>query len=55
MTSRRVAWIDVYPENDNASFEGGTWSNFAEYRKGKVAVSTIDRGLFVLEAKLGRR
>ncbi len=49
------AFFDVYPENDNPGFEGGTWSNFAEYRKGKVAVSTIDRGLFVLEAKLGRR
>ena len=48
-TSQEVAWFDVYPENDNASFEGGTWSNYGQYRGGKIAVSSIDRGLFVLE------
>jgi hypothetical protein len=24
----QVAYFDVYPANDNASFEGGTWSNY---------------------------
>ncbi len=47
-----VAWFDVYPENDDPGFEGGTWSNFGDYRDGKIAVSSIDRGLFVLEPQL---
>ena len=47
-----VAYFDVYPENDNASFEGGTWSNFPYFRQKKiVAVSSIDRGLFVLRPR----
>jgi choice-of-anchor B domain-containing protein len=45
-----LAFFDLYPENDNASFEGGTWSNYPYYRgEDFVAVSSIDRGLFVLE------
>jgi choice-of-anchor B domain-containing protein len=44
-----VAWFDVYPENDAPGFDGGTWSNFGEYRDGKIAVSSIDRGIFVLQ------
>jgi choice-of-anchor B domain-containing protein len=48
-----VAWFDLYPENDAATFEGGTWSNYPFYKKkGVVAVSSIDRGLFVLKARL---
>jgi choice-of-anchor B domain-containing protein len=47
-----IAFFDVYPENDNASFEGGTWSNFPYFRQKKiVAVSSIDRGLFVLRPR----
>ena len=50
-----AAFFDVYPENDNASFEGGTWSNYPYYRnKGIVAVSSIDRGLFILQPRLSR-
>ena len=52
-----LAFFDLYPENDNATFEGGTWSNYPYYQGEKfVAVSSIDRGLFVLrpQAKLGR-
>ena len=47
-----AAFFDVYPENDNPSFEGGTWSNYP-YFKGErfVAVSSIDRGLFVLQPR----
>jgi choice-of-anchor B domain-containing protein len=52
---KEVAWFDVYPENDDPGFEGGTWSNYGEFRDGKVAVSSIDRGIFVLEPRLGRR
>jgi choice-of-anchor B domain-containing protein len=45
-----VAWFDVYPENDNATFEGGTWSNY-QFDKGYVGVSSIDRGFFLLDPK----
>ena len=44
-----VAFFDLYPENDDPGFEGGTWSNYGEYRDGKIAVSSIDRGIFVLQ------
>jgi choice-of-anchor B domain-containing protein len=51
-----VGFFDVYPENDNEGFEGGTWSNYSRYRdKEIVTVSSIDRGLFVLETDLKRR
>lgn len=47
-----VAYFDVYPENDNASFEGGIWSNYPYFRqKGVVAVSSMDRGLFILQPR----
>jgi choice-of-anchor B domain-containing protein len=50
-----VAYFDVYPENDNATFEGGTWSNYPYFRqKGVVAVSSIDRGLFILQPRVDR-
>ncbi len=47
-----VAWFDVYPENDNATFEGGTWSNYIWFSKGVVGVNTIDRGLFLVKPDL---
>lgn len=51
-----AAFFDVYPENDNATFEGGTWSNYPYFRqKGIVAVSSIDRGLFILQPQLSRQ
>jgi choice-of-anchor B domain-containing protein len=51
-----IAWFDVYPQNDNPSFEGGTWSNYPYFRRQNiVAVSSIDRGFFVLSPKLNRR
>jgi choice-of-anchor B domain-containing protein len=51
-----IGFFDVYPENDNEGFEGGTWSNYSRYRdKEIVTVSSIDRGLFVLETDLKRR
>ena len=50
-----VAYFDVYPENDNAAFEGGTWSNYPYFRqKGVVAVTSMDRGLFILQPRIGR-
>lgn len=46
------AYFDLYPENDAATFEGGTWSNYP-YFKGErfVATSSIDRGLFLLQER----
>jgi choice-of-anchor B domain-containing protein len=49
-----VAYFDLYPENDAPGFEGGTWSNYGHFRDGKIAVSSIDRGIFVLEPELDR-
>jgi len=49
-----LAYFDLYPENDNTSFEGGTWSNYPYFHQKKiVAVSSMDRGLFVLQPRLG--
>jgi choice-of-anchor B domain-containing protein len=51
-TLSEVAYFDVYPENDDPTFEGGTWSNYPYFRQKKiVAVSSIDRGLFVLRPR----
>ena len=45
-------FFDVYPQNDNASFEGGTWSNYPFFSQNRiVAVSSIDRGLFILRPR----
>ncbi len=50
-----TAFFDVYPENDNASFEGGTWSNYPYFsQKGIVAVTAMDRGLFILQPRIDR-
>ena len=50
-----AAFFDLYPENDNPSFEGGTWSNYPYFRqKGLVAVTSMDRGLFLLQPRIGR-
>ena len=39
---------------NNASFEGGTWSNYPYFRQKKVvAVSSMDRGLFILQPRIG--
>jgi len=49
-----IGFFDVYPENDNATFEGGTWSNYPYFRqKNVVAVSSMDRGLFILQPRGG--
>lgn len=53
-----VAWFDTYPEDDDhlLAHDGdvifnGTWSNFPYFRSGNVAVSDIDRGLFILKPR----
>lgn len=48
----QTGFFDVYPENDDATFEGGTWSNYPYFRqKNIVAVSSMDRGLFILRPR----
>jgi choice-of-anchor B domain-containing protein len=50
----QAVFFDTYPLNDNPSFEGGTWSNYAFFKQKKVvAVSSIDGGLFVLQPRIG--
>ena len=49
-----VAYFDLYPENDNATFEGGTWSNYPYFHQKKVVAATsMDRGLFILQPRIG--
>ena len=49
-----VAFFDMYPENDDATFEGGTWSNYPYFKQKKVvAVSSMERGLFILRPRIG--
>jgi hypothetical protein len=48
-----VGYFDMYPENQDPTFEGGPWSNFPYFaQEDIVAVSSIDRGLFVLRPTL---
>ncbi len=46
-----VAFFDVYPANDNASFNG-SWSVFPFFDSGTVIVGGIEQGLFVLTPHL---
>lgn len=34
-----AAFFDIYPENDNATFEGGSWSNYPYFRQKGIVVS----------------
>ena len=43
-----VAFFDVYPQNDEAHFNG-TWSNYPYFPSGVVAVSHIDEGIFFVQ------
>jgi choice-of-anchor B domain-containing protein len=49
-----AGFFDVYPENDNPTFEGGAWSNYPYFHQPQiVAVSSMERGLFVLRPQVG--
>ncbi|HEX6234931.1 MAG TPA: choice-of-anchor B family protein [Jiangellaceae bacterium] len=49
-----VAYFDLYPEDDGPHFDGGTWSNYPYFRqKNILAVSSMDRGLFILKVRGG--
>jgi hypothetical protein len=45
--STEVAFFDIYPSDDQASFNGA-WGNFPFFDSGLVIVSGIEQGLFVL-------
>ncbi len=50
-----VAYFDLYPLNDDASFAGGAWSSYPFFaQEGIVAVSSMDRGLFILQPRIGK-
>ena len=49
-----TAYFDVFPESDGAFFVG-SWSNYPFFaQKGIVAVSSMDRGLFILQPRIDR-
>lgn len=47
-----VAFFDTYPQDTTANFNG-SWSNYPFFDSGMVAVSDIERGLFILRPNLG--
>jgi len=46
-SANEVAYFDTYPQGDGAQFDGA-WTAYPFYRANVIAVSTIDRGLFIL-------
>ncbi|NND02038.1 MAG: choice-of-anchor B family protein, partial [Acidimicrobiia bacterium] len=42
-----VAYFDTFPQSNGAQFDGA-WTSYPFYRANVVAVSTMDRGLFIL-------
>ncbi|WP_417785901.1 choice-of-anchor B family protein [Tenacibaculum sp.] len=43
-----VAYFDTHPENDNSNFNGA-WNVYPYFKSGKIVVSDINRGLFILK------
>lgn len=43
-----VAYFDTHPENDNANFNGA-WNVYPYFKSGKIVVSDINKGLFILK------
>ena len=50
-TLERVAYFDIYPSSNAASFNGA-WSNYPYFASGNVIVSHIEDGLFVLRPSI---
>lgn len=48
----QVGFFDIYPANDNASFNGA-WSVYPYFASGVVVVNGIEQGLFVLQPNVG--
>jgi len=51
-TVAEVAYFDTEPECDQAEF-GGVWSVYPFFPSGNLVVSSVPKGLFVLQAELG--
>ncbi len=49
--TQEVAFFDTYPESDSASFSGA-WSVYPFFPSGVVAISDINRGLFLVSPRL---
>lgn len=47
-TITETAYFDTYPENDGASFNG-VWNVYPYFNSGKILVSDIKRGLFIIK------
>ena len=45
---KEVAYFDVAPDCNSPGFKG-SWSNYPYFKSGTIVVSSIERGLFVLE------
>ncbi|NNE76024.1 MAG: choice-of-anchor B family protein [Pricia sp.] len=43
-----TGFFDTYPSSDNANFNG-VWSNYPYFSSGKIVVSDIDSGLFIIK------
>ncbi len=48
---RETAFFDTVPENDFAVFSGA-WTAYPYFRDGKVVISTLDRGVFIVKPTL---
>ncbi|MCI0578428.1 MAG: choice-of-anchor B family protein, partial [Chloroflexi bacterium] len=46
-----VGYFDIYPLNDNPSFNGA-WSNYPYFASGVVIISGIEQGLFMVQPAL---
>ncbi|WP_420551762.1 choice-of-anchor B family protein [Tenacibaculum aiptasiae] len=47
-TITETAYFDTYPDNDGASFNG-VWNVYPYFKSGKILVSDINRGLFIIK------
>ena len=43
----QIAYFDTYPGSDSANFNGA-WSNYPFFESGTIAISDIERGLFLV-------
>jgi hypothetical protein len=46
-----TAFFDTYPENNDA-WSAGAWTAYPFFKSGVVAISTLDRGLFLVKPRL---
>ncbi len=46
---REIAWFDVEPIGEDVPGFAGTWSNYPYFGSGVIAVTSMERGLFLLQ------